>query len=636
MPILLAVFSFLSCIGLFYQSNPSSLRLSFIKASVLHGVLITIITELLSSGKNISSATITLTWMGLAIVQTLWLLVIFKNRADTEEIGIIKSLPKKWSNQIGQLDHLDRFILIGIAAIFSICSFTAFLAAPNNGDAMSYHMPRIMHWIQNQSVEYYPTNNLKQLSFPPGSGYILMHLYLLAGDDRFFNFLQWGAFLGCTLGLSQISLLLFGPGSQILTALAGATLPMAIMQSTTTQNDLLVAFWLVCAVCFTLQPSSNRTRSLWVGLALALAIITKPTGILFGFPILSWNAIQVWQKTRLRSMHWINALTRSLLLISASSACIILISLPYWSRNIQVFNSFLGNDAGTRNTTISLVGSLSNLLRNISLNLPLEQVWRSVVYVHQVLAWNIADRATTFGNNLFLPTQAWRYLLPDEDYVGSPIHFLLSGLTIIVLFGKALSKKTLPLDRSENWNKPAISLLSSVLFSFLLVCSLLKWQVWINRLLLPLFVLAMPLTAYYVIAQCLKPIRAGLSIVLITVSLGYSLTTIHHPLIAIPANFSVPSQAKSILTTPREDRYLNSAGKNLNTELKSIAQGIANSGCSSIAIVAGENSVEYPFWVFLKNYMGNKPFRVKSVQVQGTTRLLPEEFTGEPCFLLNM
>jgi hypothetical protein len=635
MPILLAIFSFLPCIGLFYRSNPSSLRLSFIKASVLHGVLITIITELLSSGKNISSAIITLTWMGLAIVQTLWLLVIFKNRANTESVGIIKALPKKWSEQIGQLDHLDRFILIGIAAIFSICGFTAFLAAPNNGDAMSYHMPRIMHWIQNQSVEYYPTNNLKQLSFPPGSGYILMHLYLLAGDDRFFNFLQWSAFLGCTLGLSQISLLLFGPGSQILTALAGATLPMAIMQSTTTQNDLLVAFWLVCAVCFTLQPSSDRTRSLWVGLALALAVITKPTGILFGFPILIWNAIQVWQKTRLRSIHWMNALTRSLLVLSASSVCIISMSLPYWHRNIQVFNSFLGYDAGTRNATISLGGSLSNLLRNISLNLPLEQVWRSVADIHQVLAWNIADRATTFGNNLFLPKQAWRYLLPDEDYVGSPIHFLLLGLTIVVIVGRTLSKKRLPLDRPESWNR-SICLLSSVLFSFLLVCSLLKWQVWMNRLLLPLFFLAMPLTAYYIIAQCSKPLRAGLSVVLITVSLGYSLTTIHHPLIAIPANFSVPSQAQSILTTPREDRYLNSTGKNLNTELKAIAQGIASSGCSSIAIVAGENSVEYPFWVFLKNYMGNKPFRIKSVQVQGAARLLPEEFTGEPCFLLNM
>jgi 4-amino-4-deoxy-L-arabinose transferase-like glycosyltransferase len=635
MPIFLVIFSFLSCLTLFYRSNPSSLRHSFIKASVLHGVLITIITELLSSGKNITSATITLTWMGLAIVQTLWILVTFKNSANNEIVEIIKDLPQKWSNQIRQLGHLDRFILIGIAAIFSICGFTAFLAAPNNGDAMSYHMPRIMHWIQNQSVEYYPTNNLKQLSFPPGSGYILMHLHLLVGDDRFFNLLQWSAFLGCTLVLSQISLLLFGPGSQILTALAGATLPMAIMQSSTTQNDLLVAFWLVCAVCFTLQPSSTRARSLWVGLALALAVITKPTGILFGFPILIWNAIQVWQKTRLRSIHWINALTISLLAISTSSACIISMSLPHWSRNIQVFNSFLGYDSGTRNATLSPVGSLSNLLRNISLNLPLEQVWQSVVDIHQALAWNIADRATTFGNNLFLPKQAWRYLLPDEDYVGSPIHFLLLGLTIVVIFSRALSKKMPPLDRPENWNR-SIYLLSSILFSFLLVCSLLKWQIWMNRLLLPLFFLAMPLTAYYVIAQCSKPLRASLSIVLITVSLGYSLTTIHHPLIAIPSNFSVPSQAQSILTTPREDRYLNSTGKNLNTDLKAIAQGIASSGCSSIAIVAGENSIEYPFWVFLKNYMGNRPFRVKSVQVQGPARLLPEEFTEEPCFLLNM
>ena len=44
--------------------------------------------------------------------------------------------------------------------------FLALLYPPNNYDSMTYHMARVAHWIQNQSIGHYPTS-LKQ--FPVGS-----------------------------------------------------------------------------------------------------------------------------------------------------------------------------------------------------------------------------------------------------------------------------------------------------------------------------------------------------------------------------------------------------------------------------------------------------------------------------------
>jgi hypothetical protein len=40
-----------------------------------------------------------------------------------------------------------------------------------------------MHWIQNQSIGHYPTNNTRQISLPAGSGYIVAQFQILAGND---------------------------------------------------------------------------------------------------------------------------------------------------------------------------------------------------------------------------------------------------------------------------------------------------------------------------------------------------------------------------------------------------------------------------------------------------------------------
>jgi 4-amino-4-deoxy-L-arabinose transferase-like glycosyltransferase len=82
--------------------------------------------------------------------------------------------------------------------------------------------------------------------------------------------------------------------AQILTVVVAATIAMGIMQTSSTQNDYVVAFWLVCLVVFVLRLNRQRPgtgltgEALVVGgaLGLGLALLTKPTAYVFAVPFM--------------------------------------------------------------------------------------------------------------------------------------------------------------------------------------------------------------------------------------------------------------------------------------------------------------------------------------------------------------
>jgi len=152
--------------------------------------------------------------------------------------------------------------------------------APNNWDSMTYHLSRIAYWMQYQHIGDYPGATVRQLGSLP-NGEILQAFFMMPlRTDTFAFAAQWLALIGigvCTyLGARLITR---NRPAAILAGCAFCFLPQPVLQSTSTQNDLICAFFVLAGVVFALRGIlRSHSGELLIGaIALAIAIGTKGT-----------------------------------------------------------------------------------------------------------------------------------------------------------------------------------------------------------------------------------------------------------------------------------------------------------------------------------------------------------------------
>jgi hypothetical protein len=622
MAILLIAFSFISTLIIFCWVEPNSygyIRAAFLKSSIIYGVLIALLTEGLSIQQSLEFTSVATFWSLILALNITWLILLLHQRLSKT------GSKQEFSLNFQQLDNSSQIAVVTIVSILGISLVTALIAPPNNWDSMTYHMSRVMHWIQNCTVAHYPTNNLRQLSFPAEAEYIIAQLQLLAGSDRFANCVQWLAFLGSIIGTSLIINSLAGAQAEWIGSLACASIPMAIMQSMTTQTDLTVAFWLICFAYFTFRTDTyTKVDLFWLSASLDLAILTKPTAFFFGFTLSVILAFRVF-KSVFRTYG-------KLLVTSIKTAGIgifilfssLTLSVPSYWRNYQTFGTILGTEGGTRNAMLGLPQLISNFLKYITLNLPIPGFLQLVDLIHaNILKVEINDPDLNFSTTTLTTGTLLRTLTPHEDFVGSPIHLVLSFLTLIALISTFLKSH----PSSNKAIKPLLILLLANLGGFLILCFLLKWQPWGNRLILPLFVLNSPAIAYYLTYLLPEQSKRLLILLLALIAVLYSLTPLRHPLIALPIVF--PEQAKeqsqSILLLERQDIYFSGAKKDLKAAYQNAVKLVSSYPCKFVGLDLEGDDWEYPLWVlFARNIQ--QPFYIKNINVHNESQKLQPEF----------
>jgi hypothetical protein len=498
--------------------------------------------------------------------------------------------------RVSRLGDLEIAFLAGAGAIACGVGLVALVAPPNTNDAMTYHMPRIVHWLQNHSVGFYSTHEFRQLQSPPWAEYAMLQLHGLSGSDRFDNFVQWVSLLGSAIGASLVAQFLnAGVRGQMLAVVLSVTIPEGILEASGAKNDYVLAFWLVAAVWFAVSFRNHPIlpNALLLGSALGLACLTKATAFVLAPPLV----VAVLLSPPVRSFRaWARGFTVVIGMALALNAA-------HFARNQRLFQSILGPPAQIPPKTYKVTndafgGSVitSNVLRNLAL-----EVGTPSAFLNQQVETGISRFLRVLGQDPDDPRTTWDFTKfhvagpsLQEEFAGNPLHLVLTLIVCGLLIWRSRSPEA----------RPAVFVAAGLIVSFLAFCAVFKWQPWHTRLHLPLFVLASGI-AGAVLEQYLPRVATGiLGMILLLGATPYVFANASRPLIA--------ANGPSIFSSPRTDLYFRSRG-DLLSSYPAAAQFTATQNCSAIGLVMTQSQYEYPLQVLLDNINGSKQVRVVNV-----------------------
>src|SRR4029077_20752440 len=138
-----------------------------------------------------------------------------------------------------------------------------------------------------------PTHITRQLFMNPWAEFAIMHLQIVSDSDRFANFVQWFSMIGSLIGVSLLAKQFGGHWeTQLFAAIFAGTIPMGILQSSSTQTDYAVSFWLLCFVYFSIslirQGQIHWPYALGAAFSLGLALLTKQISYIFAVSFVVW------------------------------------------------------------------------------------------------------------------------------------------------------------------------------------------------------------------------------------------------------------------------------------------------------------------------------------------------------------
>jgi len=496
-------------------------------------------------------------------------------------------------------------VTLAALPIIAGIALSATYAPPNTMDVLVYHMPRVVFWAQSGDLGFFPTKLYQQLSMPPFHEFVMLHVYMLTGSDHFVQLVSLAAFAGCIIGVSLIARS-FGCGvrGQLAAAVFCLTLPNAILQGSSAKNDVMLAFWLVVAVCFATWRWDDFTREQTYGMsaALALAVLTKGTAYLYAPTILAGIFLAQTPIARRALLRRLPAMVVFLCLVNAG----------YYLRNISDSGRPLGPPSALArgfftfaNDRFGVETTGSNFLRNATLQLVARPAWNECAYqrvvgIHEFLGWDPHDPATTWFNAKYAASKPGNH----EATAANPYHVLL--LVLCIGWLTALRR----------WGRAGWYVLGLAL-AVLLFCAYLRWQPWHARLHLPLFIAAAPIAGL-----AIEHLR---STMLTVVILGLLVWTAYVPL--LDSELRPLRGTKSVFQLDRALQY-SPHRSNYAQPLQSLAGALAQSDCRSIGVDLTWDSRGYPLMAML--LAEDSTFRFEHLGVENSTvRYRPDQ--PRPC-----
>lgn len=568
-----------------YFYSYQKIRISFLWSLLSTSLSIFVSVELLSIFSSINTTSVLLWWLVVTIFS---ILLIFKNKHKK----II------WKHAT-QLDKESLIVLITIVCFISFLLIIAILQPPNNWDGMTYHMSRVMHWIQNGNVHYYATHIDRQILLNPFAEYGILHTILLTNNDYFANSVQWVAMVGILVIVSLIAQLLGASvKAQVLTSLLALSAPIILLESFSTQNDLVASLFVLTAIYGVLKLKENMSFiwAVWIGCSMGFALFTKSTSYFF---LLPWVLYVLWlfYKNYSKKFLYVGVLISSL---------VIIINMPFYAKNLYYFHTLIprtGTLSTVTNEKFGIASFSGNIIKNIAFNLTTNnvnynQILENWVYgSHKVIKINPNDPLLNFGG-FEMP---YGNKLYSQDYAPNPLHtwFFLILLPILYVF-------------REKFNQQFYLTFTLLCLAFLFLIFMLKWQPFGTRFQVTFWAMV-SVWVTIAIDKILTTYKKRVLTITIVLTFLLSWLNIHYLLNA--TNVSL-TRYENIFNTEREKLYF-ALRYNLYDSYKKLVHQIKESKCDKISLKIGVDDWEYGLWVLLRN-QGMKPvIKHQDIEVVG-------------------
>jgi hypothetical protein len=222
-----------------------------------------------------------------------------------------------------QLFALPLHLQIGvglITAAFAVKLLDVILGFPHGWDAVAYHYPLAVRWLQDASLRIDARTDWR-FSFPSNVEMITL-IVLKSGAQRLIGCVQWPAVIGLVFAAAYLPRRLFrAPAGTVPVIVTLLSIPIVYYQAFEGYVDLFGAAFLFCAVALALaaddarkaRESSRETPiflALASGLACGLAVGAKPVFWAYGLvAVLGWVLWSLQStarnRQRLRDAPWI-------------------------------------------------------------------------------------------------------------------------------------------------------------------------------------------------------------------------------------------------------------------------------------------------------------------------------------------
>jgi hypothetical protein len=588
--------AFLGVLFMLARRRGQDVRMSLLIASVGCGMVLALLTEALSALTALSRAPLVASW---AAVTGVAFVVLLRQPPAARGAAFAG-----WTRG----DHVVMALLLGV---FAVEAATALASVSNNWDSLTYHMSRVAHWAQNRSIGFFPTHKQTQNYQPPFAEWCIAHLQVLAGSDRFANLVQSYGMVLSAVATSVIARELGAtPRVQGLTAVVSATIPSAIVQTSSTQNDCAAAGWLACAVCFglqTLRDASTRS-ALLAGASLGLALLTKGTVYVHVFVFLVVGGCALVNRHRARAVG----------VIALVAAAALVPNVGHYARNTRLSGNPLAIGISGQwpftNGRLTPGIVVANVVRNVGL--------------HVATPWSAVNQRTEGAVYRLLGTEVSN---PDSSWPGVDFHVIFSchedrsgNLLHLVLMVVASTTLLLSrhVPREQRWY------VFAVVGGCLFYCLALRWQPWHSRLHVPMFVLASPVVALGA-SRWLTSSRAqqALAVLLILAAVPWVAANPGRPIFGTRNIFRIVATPwaaigpQTIFSMPRLD-LMTIHSPHWLPAYREACDVIRERGSRTVGVYygTGDDYWEYPLWVLLNHECGAGGIRIEHVHVDNESR----------------